>query len=92
MDLYLRSLKTRYFRAKRQDKSKLLDEFCATSGCHRKHAIRLLNTGYMGLHKRPGRQKTYTSEELLEPLKKLWFATDQSCGKRLKSAIELWLP
>ncbi len=45
MDLYLRHLKKRYFQASRQAKSKILDEFCSTSGYHRKHAIRLLTTG-----------------------------------------------
>ncbi len=39
-----------------------------------------------------GRKKIYKPECLLAPLKQIRFATDQMCGKRLKSAIPLWLP
>ena len=35
-------LRQRYQRAAKHDKSKILDEFVAVAGCHRKHAIRLL--------------------------------------------------
>jgi hypothetical protein len=40
---------------------------------------------------RQGRRLTY-KEGLLEPLKRIWLATDQMCSKRLKAAIRLWLP
>ena len=39
-----------------------------------------------------GKKKTYDPAVLLEPLKKVWLATDQMCGKRLKQALPLWLP
>lgn len=39
-----------------------------------------------------GRKKIYEPETLLAPLKQVWFATDQMCGKRLKAAIPIWLP
>ena len=29
---------------------------------------------------------------MLEPLRRIWFTSDQPCGKRLKAAIPLWLP
>jgi hypothetical protein len=35
-------LRQRYRRAAKQDKGKILDQFVAVAGCHRKHAIRLL--------------------------------------------------
>ena len=28
----------------------------------------------------------------MEPLRRIWFASDQPCGKRLKAVIPLWLP
>jgi hypothetical protein len=31
-------------------------------------------------------------EQLLLPLKRIWFATDQMCFKKLKAALPLWLP
>lgn len=43
MDLYIEQLKTRYFTARKKDKKLILNEFCNTSGYHRKHAIRLLS-------------------------------------------------
>jgi hypothetical protein len=93
MDIYLKHLKARYFRAKRKDKSRILDEFCHTSGMHRKHVIRLLTRTPLGFrNKRTGRPKYYQPEFLLEPLKTIWLATNQMCGQRLKAALPLWLP
>jgi hypothetical protein len=93
MDIYLKHLKARYFRTNRQGKAQLLDEFCATSGYHRKHVIRLLTRTALGWREKPsGRKKTYEPGALLEPLKHIWLATDQMCGKRLKAAMPLWLP
>ena len=40
---YLEGIRGRYERAGRPHKTKILDEFCATCGYHRKHALRLLN-------------------------------------------------
>jgi predicted transcriptional regulator YheO len=39
----LSSVKNRYLVANRHKKSKILDELCASTGFHRKHAIRTLN-------------------------------------------------
>jgi hypothetical protein len=93
MELYLKVLKARYLRAGREGKTKILNEFCATSGYHRKHIVRLFTRTAVGWKTKPtGRPKEYNPEQLLAPLKKIWFATDQMCGKRLKVAIPLWLP
>lgn len=93
MDIYLKHLKARYFRSNRKGKSQILNEFCSTSGMHRKHAIRLLTRTPLGFrNKRTGRPKHYDPKQLQEPLKVIWLATDQMCGKRLKAAMPLWLP
>ncbi len=98
MDIYLKHLKARYFRSNRKGKSQILNEFCSTSGMHRKHAIRLLTRTPLGFrNKRTDRPKDYDPIKLLEPLKAIWLATDQMCGKRLESrypflAALLWLP
>ncbi len=93
MDIYLRHLKTRYFRSNRKNKTQILNEFCGTSGIHRKHAIRLLTkTSPLFRNKRTGRPRSYNPKTLQEPLKAIWLATDQMCGKRLKAAMPLWLP
>ena len=95
MDLYLKHLKKQYLGANRKTKAHLLDELCRTSGYHRKYAIGLLSGRAPDLksgRRKRGKKTTYCPEELLAPLKQIWFATDQMCGKRLKSAIPLWIP
>ncbi len=44
MDLYLSSLSKRYRAANKGEKGKILNELCESSGFHKKHAIRLLNS------------------------------------------------
>lgn len=101
MDLYLKQLKNRYKQANRKAKAIILNEFCENTGFHRKHAIRLLShstandpaiTSEEGHHDGRGRKRIYHPESLLAPLKQIWLATDQMCGKRLKAAIPIWLP
>jgi len=71
----------------------ILDEFCAVCGYHRKYAIRLLNQQGRAKAKRsPGRKSIYATAEFLTALKRIWFASDQMCSKKLKAAIPLWLP
>lgn len=95
MDLYLDNMIKRYKSANRRQKGELLEELCAASGYHKKHAIRLLNKRKK---RRPrpketrGRPEKYPDTIYLEPLKNIWLSTDQLCGKRLKMALPLWLP
>ena len=44
----LRAIRGRYREASKRDKGRMLDEFVAITGCHRKHAVRLLNQGWTG--------------------------------------------
>ena len=39
------AIRSRYREAPKKDKSRMLDEFVAIVGCHRKHAVRLLGQG-----------------------------------------------
>ena len=90
---YLKAIRLRYSRAGKQAKTKVLDEFCAVCGYHRKYAIRLLNRcGKPRKRRRVGRKPIYAGPELLTALKRIWFACDQMCSKKLKAAIPLWLP
>jgi hypothetical protein len=93
MEIYLKHFKARYSQANRKGKAQILNEFCATTSYHRKHAIRVLKHRIVGWRENPpGRKKEYQPEHLLIPLKQIWLATDQMCGKRLKVAMPLWLP
>ena len=94
MTLYIKHQQARYAAAKRRkDKSRILDDFCKLTGYQRKHAITVLKHKVVGWREKPlGRKKTYKPEELLMPLKQIWFAANQMCSKRLEVALPLWLP
>jgi len=91
---YLQAIRTRYQQGDRAAKKAILDEFCEVCGYARKYAIRLLNRkpGGNAARKRPGPRRRYQPDALLEPLRRIWFACDQPCGKRLKAALPIWLP
>ena len=82
----------RYQRAGRPHKTRILDEFCATCGYHRKAALRLLNRRLPSAPlKRPGPKVRYAPGEVLPLLKAVWLASDQLCSKLLKAALPEWL-
>jgi hypothetical protein len=90
---YLEAIGKRYRKAARKEKSIILGEFCVICGYNRKYAIRLLRKKSPPVsNRKPGPVPIYTKEQLLVPLKRIWFATDQMCSKKLKAAIPLWLP
>ena len=90
---YLIAIKRRYLEARKSDKKTILDEFCQVCGYNRKYAIRLLNKhNNFPLKRKSGRKPQYDSKEFITALRRIWFATDQMCSKRLKAVIPLWLP
>ena len=93
---YLEAIRPRYRHADKSIKAVILDEFCATCGYNRKYAIRLIRMlpakAGPKERKRPGPKGLYRDDETLLALKRLWFATDQMCSKKLKAALPLWLP
>ena len=83
----LEVLRQRYQQAAKQDKSKILDEFVAVAGCHRKHAIRLLTAnGPLAATAPVVARRTY-DEAVRQALIVLWEAADRICGKRLKAVL-----
>ena len=94
MELYLKNLSKRYRAAGKREKGILLQELCDSSGYHKKHAIRILNTAPKKKKRKikTGRPNVYPENIYIEPLKRIWLLSDQLCGKRLKMALPLWLP
>jgi hypothetical protein len=81
------ALRGRYREAAPRDKVKILDEFGALTGYHRKHAIRLLR-GEVTSNEAPKRDRLY-DEATREALTVLWEAADRVCGKRLRALIPM---
>lgn len=82
----------RYGRAGRPHKTRILDEFCATCGYHRKAALRLLNRPLRTAPpKRSGPKVLYDPAEMLPVLKAIWLASEQLCSKLLKAALPQWI-
>jgi len=89
---YLNRVHGRYQRAGRLHKSRILDEFCAICGYHRKAALRLLNRPLLEApRRRPGPPPAYPPPMVLPPLKAIWLASGQLCSKLLKAALPEWL-
>ena len=82
----------RYQRAGRLHKKRILDEFCATCGYHRKAALRLLNRPLRTVPpKRSGPKIIYDPAAVRPVLKAIWLASDQLCSKLLRAALPAWL-
>lgn len=92
---YVEAIRLRYKTASRHGKTIILDEFCITYKCHRKHAIRILRKPKRITKiksKRRGKHPIYQNEAIRFPLKKIWLAANLPCSKRLKVILPLWLP
>ena len=76
-------LRSRYLQARRNEKTKILDELVAVTGLHRKSAIRALRRGYQGQRERRGRKRIYTGS-VVAALVKVWRVCGCICGKRLQ--------
>jgi hypothetical protein len=80
-------IRKRYQQSSKKEKTKILEEFVAIIGCHRKHAIRLLNSNDNNeLQPRPCGRRVY-DEAVKDALIILWEAADRICSKRLKSIL-----
>ncbi len=77
----------RYARSARKDRSRILDEFTAVSGLHRKHAMRLLRIG--SEPSGPRRRRRVYDDAVREALILVWEASDRVCGKRLRPLIPI---
>ena len=92
---YLEAISKRYKEATKAQKQIILDEFCAATKYHRKHAIRMLRGFKRFTKPQPklrGRKPVYDSPELLKALKRIWLAANQPCSTRLQASLPLWLP
>ena len=81
-------LRVRYRSAAFGARIKILDEFVALTGYHRKHAIRVLREEVGTATSSRARNRLY-DEAVRQALTVLWEAADRVCGKRLKALIPM---
>lgn len=91
---YWRSIHQRYRRARRKEKTVMLEEFCKVCGYNRKYAIWLLSRPLShGTARRAVSHRSVTySKASMTVLAKVWEASGYLCSQRLKAALPQWLP
>jgi hypothetical protein len=90
----LEALRERYRTSGKAQKTRILNEFTAVSGYHRKYATRLLGArrfrkkeGTEGPEAAMAKGRRIYDEAVREALIVLWEAGDRMCGKRLKAIV-----
>lgn len=86
LEEYAAAVRRRYRGASKAGKTRILNEFCETTGMHRKAAVRLLNRETKPRRVGRGRPTRY-GMALLEALVQIWEVSDRLCGKLLKPVI-----
>jgi hypothetical protein len=80
----IETIRPRYLKASEKEKEKILNEFVANTGYHRKSAIRALNHAYKAKGiKKGGRKKRYTGEVVVV-LEQIWEVLGRICSERLQ--------
>jgi hypothetical protein len=74
-----------YAQGDRSERGRILDEFTAVTGFHRKHAMRLLRAGEVNRRSGPRLGRRVYDEVLIV----VWGASDQICGKRLRPLLPI---
>ena len=77
----------RYSQADRTERGRILDEFTAITGFHRKHVMRLLRAGQPKRRSGPRPGRRVYEDATREALIVIWEASDRICGKRLRPLV-----
>jgi hypothetical protein len=86
----VRAIRARYHTASREEKARILDEFVAVTGFHRKHSIRLLKAVDAPVRQSVRRPRLRLYDEAVrDGVVVLWEASDRVCGKRLKPLLPI---
>lgn len=87
----IRAMGPRYRTAPRAEKTRMLDEFCAVTGYHRKYAIRRLGEKLRTRPSRPrGRPPKYEFEAV-RLLASIWIAAGCPWSKKLERDLPQWI-
>ena len=84
----LATIRDWYQESSKKEKGRILDEFMAVTGHHRKYGIRsLAQTGYDAGKSPVAKNRRIYDEAVREAVIVIWEAADRICGKRLKAAL-----
>jgi hypothetical protein len=85
------SLRLRYQTASYQEKQKILDEYVAVTGYHRKAAIRILRTE-PSAEKKPRTWQVKYDAAVKVVLEQVWHSANRICGQRLVPLLKELIP
>jgi hypothetical protein len=86
----LETMRSRYLKASKIEKQKMLDEFTSATGYHRKYATRVLKKQSARSNHLKGKTKTYKTiyrGEVVQVLEQIWEICGHICSKRLQSFL-----
>ena len=91
---YLKAIWERYRKAKRREKTGILNEYVQVAGLNRKYAIWRLSQPLERFEGRgrAGAPRRYDRAALKPFIRELWLAMEQIGAKRMKAALPIWLP
>ena len=92
---YFREIFRRYRGASRQEKGRILEEFCRVCGYNRKYAIRKLSgppPGSKPRVRRRGVRGPHYGSRVVSILRGVWEAAGYPWSVRLKVMVPLWMP
>lgn len=82
----LAAIKSRYLKTDPKEKTAILDEFCKSTGYHRKYVIRILQARHHYRSESRKRRRKYDSAFMALVIK-LWEILEYPCGTRLKPQL-----
>jgi hypothetical protein len=85
----LAAIAGRYAQGDRVERGRILDEFSAVTGFHRKHAMRPLRAGLPKPRSGPRPGRRVYDDAVREALIVVWEASDRVCGKRLRPLVPI---
>jgi hypothetical protein len=93
---YMDAISERYHKARKESKTRILNELCEVCGYNRKYAISRIkhwrgDQGEPPPRRRRRRQKIYPAE-VMRIVEKVWAVADYPWSVRLKEILRLWLP
>jgi hypothetical protein len=81
-------IKARYLKAKkRSEKTAMLDEFCKSTGYHRRSAVRILRAGHQYRSSTSRKRHRKYDSSFMALVIKLWELLEYPCGTRLKPQL-----